>query len=198
MVGWLKKEWWSAFARFRYIFLTTCVVTGLYLLASITNGYETSVFYQMPLSSTLKPPILQDEDQEPISTSEKREDRFSIYTEGCIIPKLRPFNRRVRKYIQWPRNIPNCPGYKHPLLQFNKSHIWLNKHNFKYYGVTGTKSHVKCCYKSFVRPRYVRDVYSFYIDNRIKYNPCQYFRDSIEVVDEFVRVDCYFSKTSCY
>ncbi|XP_063366681.1 uncharacterized protein LOC134655154 [Cydia amplana] len=123
------------------------------------------------------------------------ENASTIHTEGCRIPFMNTVEESVREFI--PQNYPDdimepCKG--NPLVESNKTYIWIQKENIKYYKIEDPNN-LKCCYKSFYRPTQIDDITATNNDERVKYNKCVYFNDTIEVAHEFVRVICGDNET---
>ncbi|XP_063535717.1 uncharacterized protein LOC134745574 [Cydia strobilella] len=114
---------------------------------------------------------------------------LSHHIEKYSIEKSNTFytDDEIRKMDLQVKDMKSCKA--HPLLGSNKTHIWVRKENLPYYNLSSS-TNIACCYKSFYRPKSVHDITSSKIDNRVKYNPCRFFSDFIQVEDEFVRVNC--------
>ncbi|XP_047993558.1 uncharacterized protein LOC125231994 [Leguminivora glycinivorella] len=97
----------------------------------------------------------------------------------------------IRQMASQIKDMKKCDP--HALLGSNKTHIWVRKENLPYYNLSSYTS-IVCCYKSFYRPKSIKDIMSRKIDDRVKYNKCRFFSDSIAVEDEFVRVNCSHGK----
>ncbi|CAH0726077.1 unnamed protein product, partial [Brenthis ino] len=124
------------------------------------------------------------------------DDTFTIKTDGCTIPGLNPFAEDIRKFIERPKSIKSCHQSNISLLNNNETHIWINEDNLRYYDVPPLN--LSCCYRSFYRPLAILDIYSMDVDNRVKYESCIEFSNYIEVMNEFVRVACYYREKFIY
>ncbi|XP_072937053.1 uncharacterized protein [Epargyreus clarus] len=116
------------------------------------------------------------------------DDTFTIKTQGCAIPGLRPFDEHIKKFIEQPKH-KHCPKSNVSLLNNNETHIWIKTEHLQNYGLP-SDSNISCCYKSFYRPLSIPDISSMDVDNRVKYLDCIEFSDYIEVLNEFVKVTC--------
>ncbi|XP_063529368.1 uncharacterized protein LOC134740717 [Cydia strobilella] len=118
------------------------------------------------------------------------DSRFTINTNGCTIPALRPFDDNIKKFIEPPRRLKKCQHMHTSLLANNATHIWINNNNLHHYNLSNDFN-ISCCYKAFYRPNAIADITSYHVDDRVKYHECIEFFDVIEALDEFVRVSCY-------
>lgn len=164
-------------ARFRYIFLLATIFGGSFLFLVINKG--TDIFYiKNDITSVWY-------STRPYEIFESNAS-FTIKTEGCTIPGLRPFDESIRKFIETPKHLKLCNASKTPLLNYNDTHIWLSPEKLN---ITAN-ANISCCYRPFYRPLAISDISSTDIDNRVKYEDCVYFSDYIEVANEFVKVSC--------
>ncbi|KAI5632602.1 hypothetical protein NE865_14705 [Phthorimaea operculella] len=166
-------------ARYRYVFLLATACGAALMLVSLRGGSDL----------LLLPP----RDPTPAWDYRPRAfhigQPFTIDTQGCTIPALKPFDEHIKKFVNVPEVDP-CRNNNFTLLESNDTHIWLQKEYLRYLGVDD--DNVTCCYKPFYRPVYVENIYSEWVDSRIKYEQCTYFENNIEVAHEFVRVACEY------
>ncbi|CAB3250292.1 unnamed protein product [Arctia plantaginis] len=117
------------------------------------------------------------------------DEMFTINTKGCIIPLVAGSDKLIRRYFHEPSRPPACQKDEHPLLTSNRTHIITLKENFQFY-MGKNKSNIKCCYKSFYRPRSTDGISNRSIDDRIMYSRCKMIGDTLKVKDEFIKVNC--------
>lgn len=168
--------------RSRYLLLVTLVVGGSFFLFFL-NYYSIQFTYYK---------------NEPILNQHNfvNEELFSVNTEGCTIPAMKPLDESIIEFVEYPNKLPRCPNSNYALTGCNKTHIWINKNNktLLHYKIH-SEDHVTCCYKSFYRPSVIDDINSHNIDDRIVYNKCIRFYDVIEVRhDEFVAIECFYGE----
>ncbi|CAH2240613.1 uncharacterized protein LOC120637128 [Pararge aegeria] len=177
----------STTIRMRYVFLLAIIFGGSFLLLLINNGGDI-IFVNNDVSSAWRAHRF-----EIVSP----DDTFTIKTEGCTIPGLNPFGEDIKKFIDRPKNIKQCHQSNISLLDNNETHIWINKENLQYYDVPRNQN-ITCCYQSFYRPLAIVDISSMDVDDRVKYETCVEFSNSIEVMNEFVRVSCIYKEEILY
>lgn len=173
--------------RFQYLFLTVTVFCGSFFL--LTINYRTNV---LEIYTSSEPPFWYSRHYNTSIT-----ERFAIKTEGCIIPAMNPLDDAVKQFVSYPKSLAPCPRANISLLQSNSTHIWINKSNAKNYNITG-KTKVNCCYRGFYRQNAIDNIFSFRVDDRIRYGECAYFSEYITIKDEFVRVTCSVNNKSVY
>lgn len=122
---------------------------------------------------------------------------FTIKTEGCTIPAMKPLDETVKQYVHYPKDMNPCPNANHSFLLNNKTHIWVNKNESDYYNVT-EPNEVVCEYKPFYRPDHVDNIMAFSVDDRLQQNDIKIFNDTIEIKDEFFRAVCTFKGNIVY
>ncbi|KAM3964777.1 uncharacterized protein ACR2FA_001168 isoform 2-T2 [Aphomia sociella] len=103
---------------------------------------------------------------------------------------MKPFDDSVKKFVEYPDTIEKCMDHNEITLDHNKTHIWIKKNMTSKYNDLNDNKTLICCYKPFFRPKFIEDVESSWVDDRIKYHSCINFFDEIEVKHEFVRVNC--------
>ncbi|CAG9566682.1 unnamed protein product [Danaus chrysippus] len=121
---------------------------------------------------------------------------FTIKTEGCTIPGLKPFAEDIKKFIEHPIIKP-CRNFNVTLLDYNNTHIWVKTEHLQFYEIPKNQN-IICCYRSFYRPLAIADITSSDIDDRVNYEACIEFSDYIEVMNEFVRVSCGYKDVLIY
>ncbi|XP_045785526.1 uncharacterized protein LOC123881040 [Maniola jurtina] len=177
----------SAPIRLRYVFLLAIIFGGSFLLLLINSG--TDIFFiNNDIGNTWR--VHRFDIVSP-------DDTFTIKTEGCTIPGLNPFSEDIKKFIERPKNIKPCHQSNISLLDNNETHIWINRENLQYYDVPRNPN-ISCCYQSFYRPLAIVDISSMDVDDRVKYEACVEFSNSIEVMNEFVRVSCIYKERILY
>lgn len=119
------------------------------------------------------------------------DESFTIKTEGCSIPAMKPFDESVKKFISYPTDLAPCPDTNHSFLLNNKTHIWINNIEMQYYNATDPDL-ISCNYKPFHRPNKIENVVSTYVDDRVEYGDTITFTSTIQVKDEFVKVTCSY------
>ncbi|CAG4944113.1 unnamed protein product [Colias eurytheme] len=166
--------------RLRYVILLAILFGSSFCLLYLSNS-----------------PLILFVTEDPLKTARRSfpynivhsDESYTIKTEGCTIPGLQPFDDSIKKFIERPKNVKQCENPNTSLLDKNRTHIWINSKNLRYFNLT-ENANITCCYKSFYRPLAVDDVSSAEIDDRVKYNECIEFSASIEVINEYVKVSC--------
>lgn len=171
----------SASIRYRYLLLFAAVFGGSLLLLSVSNHIEVLLLKSSPTDSSW---FLR---RYEIAGSD---ESFTIKTEGCTIPGLRPFDEAVERFIRRPINLKQCSNASISLLDHNDTHIWINTDMLLFYDIP-RDDNATCCYNSFFRPSAIIDTSTVYIDDRVTYQQCLFFSDYIEVSHEFVKVSCF-------
>lgn len=169
--------------RSRYLLLVTLIFGGSFFLFFLNNYTSEITYYR----------------KESIF-NQHNDEFFDINTEGCIIPAMKPLDESIIEFVEYPKELPPCPNSNYPLTEHNYTHLWINKNNetLLHYKIKN-QEHLTCCYKSFYRPKAVKDVYSHNIDDRIVYNKCVRFSDVIKVLsDEFVAIECFYGEKTVY
>ncbi|KAM3964776.1 uncharacterized protein ACR2FA_001168 isoform 1-T1 [Aphomia sociella] len=167
-------------ARFRYLFLLSTIFCGSFFFLILVNNKDNLLMKNEILPFHMK-------NEEKIHYDKKY---YTIETEGCIIPGMKPFDDSVKKFVEYPDTIEKCMDHNEITLDHNKTHIWIKKNMTSKYNDLNDNKTLICCYKPFFRPKFIEDVESSWVDDRIKYHSCINFFDEIEVKHEFVRVNC--------
>ncbi|CAH0726076.1 unnamed protein product, partial [Brenthis ino] len=180
ITGAVRDKVGSMSTRMRYLFLFATVLGGSFLIISINTISDIAYISSgvIPWSSIRYKEV-----------ESYTEQSYTINTEGCVIPALKPLGEEIKQFVKYPTKIKPCPDSQLSLLANNKTHIWVRPENKEYYNISLYKTFT-CCYKSFYRPLSVKDVTSFDIDERVNYSDCKYFSQIIEVNDEFVSAYC--------
>lgn len=176
-----------ALVRFRYLFLAAMVFGGSLLILSLNSHMD--IFLLNNPSNTLWLTH-----QYEIADSE---DSFTIKTEGCTIPSLRPFDESVKQFSETPKNFYHCRHDNISLLENNDTHIWILKKNLHHYRVPNNYN-ISCCYKMFYKPTRIFNINAKDVDDRVQYGKCITFTDYIEVTNEFVKVSCVYKHRKLY
>lgn len=176
--------------RYRYLFVAAMLCGGALLLLTANSGTDLLFFSAPPAPSA---PSWHSHHYDVIDS----DDTFTIKTEGCTIPSLRPFDESVIKFSQDQKRPKSCQNANYSLLDNNETHIWIRSEHFKHFHVPAD-GNISCCYKSFYRPSSVEDIYSSDVDERVQYEPCIYFSSYIEVMNEFVKVFCEYEYLTIY
>ncbi|XP_026757113.2 uncharacterized protein LOC113516836 [Galleria mellonella] len=175
--------------RFKYLFLLATICGSCFLILSISNN--TTMFF--PNSDNLITSSSFDVHRVNAGHSDKS---YTIKTEGCTIPGLKPFHESIRKFIRQPE--PNtCPNANTSLLENNNTHIWIKEENLHFYNMA-RDFNISCCYQTFYRPTAVADITAMNVDDRVQYEPCINFTSYIEVMNEFVKVSCGYDYKTLY
>lgn len=113
---------------------------------------------------------------------------YTIQNEGCTIPRIDVSHDALNDFNQNRNDMP-CKQIPRPLLQKNKTHIWVLDENLHYYRVNNSIP-FKCCYTPLRYFPY-KTVFSSKTQTKDRDpNDCIYFQKYIEAKDEFVRVTC--------
>lgn len=161
--------------HYRYLVLLMIIFTGLCFLLTNRRYIDTGIF-------TLTTQSLLQHHQTI------RDRKGVIDTEGCTIPNLETLDPVIRSYVEYPVKMPKCRNAT-LLLENNRTTIWVRSKSFNFYNIS-VRDKLDCCYQSFYRPVSIRDITSRKIDDRVKYNVCVSFNDTINVEHEFVKVMC--------
>lgn len=175
--------------RYRYLFLLAIVIGSGVLLLSVSLCTDILTYNNAPSSV----PSWYSRHYNNIDSNHG----FTIKTEGCSIPAMKPLEESVKQYVNYPNDMSPCPNVNHSFLLNNKTHIWVNKDEMDYYNVT-EKNEVICEYKPFYRPDHVDNIMSFAVDDRLQNGDIKTFNDTIEIKDEFVRAVCTFHGKDVY
>ncbi|KAJ0182008.1 hypothetical protein K1T71_002730 [Dendrolimus kikuchii] len=178
-----KNRW--LLLRFKYVFILSTLLGSSLLILFIRTGTDI-LFYSNSQYTLL--------DSYRFGDSEAA---TTINTEGCTIPDLKPFDESVNKFIERPKNVKQCKDAGNSLLDNNDTHIWVVSRNLQHYDIP-EEYNITCCYKSFYRPAAISDISSINVDDRVLYEKCIFFYDSIEVSHEFVRVSCTYKFKKVY
>lgn len=171
------KRW--ILLRFKYLFILSTVLGSSILILFIRTSTE-PLFYSGSQYTNVESYRLGES-----------EEGTTINTEGCTIPDLKPFDESINKFIERPKNVKPCKDADYPLLNNNDTHIWIVSSHLPYYNVPEIYN-ISCCYKSFYRPAAISDILSINVDDRVLYDKCIFFYNSIEATHEFVRVSCTY------
>lgn len=173
-------------SRFRYLFLLAVISGGSFLILTFSDSNTLFFLNNEPPGLNLH-----HTDRHPINF----DDTFTIKTEGCTIPGLKPFDKSINRFIKRPDANP-CPKANISLLMSNNTHIWVQTDNFGHYDLPND-ANITCCYTAFYRPP-VADVTSTTFDRRVQYESCIEFSTHIQVMDEFVKVTCGHDYNTIY
>ncbi|CAH2988897.1 unnamed protein product [Chilo suppressalis] len=161
--------------RMKQLFLIGIAFSTLYIFFHLKKNTEFGYSYYFCAKSR--------SGDDSCFESDTNGERFTIQTEGCSIPFLKPIDYSIKKFVERP-DVPKCLSPL-ALLEHNSSHIWTKKQ----LNSSESSANIFCCYQSFYRPQSVDNVDEV-IDDRVKYNDCIYFNDTIDVRHEFVKVNC--------
>ncbi|CAG2054577.1 unnamed protein product, partial [Timema podura] len=107
---------------------------------------------------------------------------YLVYTRGCHIPDLNPFDRHVKRFYHKESPI-NCSQNKPPnLVGSNLTALFIIRSALGFYNVSDVEK-LQCCYQTFWRVN----------ENKIKYSSdCQTFVKELHISEEFVKVKCSY------
>ncbi|CAH4014319.1 unnamed protein product [Pieris brassicae] len=174
--------------RLRYVIGFVLVIGTTFFLFLLSNNPLILFMNENYIKASLKPYTI---------NFAHSDGSFTIKTEGCTIPQLQAFDESIKKFIERPKHIKQCENFNTSFLENNRTHIWINHKNLRYFNLTDS-TNITCCYKSFYRPLAIDDISSADIDDRVKYNDCIEFTSFIEVTNEFVKVSCVYEYTTIY
>lgn len=166
--------------RCRYLFFISTLCGSSFLILTFNNSQEALVTNY--IWNTLPNVSVN-------NISADYRNQFTIKTEGCLIPSMKPFDESILKFINIPKNIEKCQKSNFTLLKSNKTHIWIRKEAVPQHVKNMNNTTINCCYQAFYRPTMIEDVNSG-ADNRVKYEKCVNFTQAVKVKHEFVRVTC--------
>ncbi|XP_028039701.1 uncharacterized protein LOC114250150 [Bombyx mandarina] len=170
--------------RFKYLLLLTTIFGGCLILVTFNSRIEMFIMNTDPSWSH----------RYEIRDSE---ESYTIRTEGCTIPGLRAFDESIKKFSEPPKKFERCHNANNSLLKSNETHIWIVKENLPHYKLSINES-ITCCYKWFYRPAAIVDIKSADVDDRVQYGKCVEFDNSIEAINEFVKVSCRHTYKTIY
>lgn len=173
--------------RCRYVLLVAFICGSGFIMSLLCRSADIIVFTAAPTTAW----DLQQHYPNNI------DERFTIQTNGCNIPLLRPLDESIKKFFEYPYPLKPkpCRDSSRALLIHSDNRISINMSNLHYYNITDANK-LFCCYRAFYRPLYVTDITSFFIDNRVEYGECYYFTESILVNDEFAKVNCFYNEST--
>ncbi|KAJ8729268.1 hypothetical protein PYW08_000849 [Mythimna loreyi] len=186
MVQLVKARLHSIPVRLRYVFLLAIVCGSSFIIISVTNRTEIFLVNNEQAISPLD-----------FHHYEIDDASYTIKTEGCTIPSLVALDDSIKQFNQPPTKLKSCPNAKYSLLQRNNTHIWVDTNLLRHHNVP-KNANISCCYKSFYRPKSVQNVFSKKADDRVEYEDCLNFTDSIKVKHEFVTVTCEYNDKQIY
>ncbi|XP_057671812.1 uncharacterized protein LOC130903615 isoform X1 [Diorhabda carinulata] len=129
----------------------------------------------------------------PVINSVTFDDKsYTIYTPGCKIPYMDPFDQSIREYIT-SMKLPKCNEGKPPLFESNLTSIYVLNSSLSYYQLDDT-TRLDCCYSPFFR----QEPEGNESDNKIIVRDCRYFNDSVDIKEEFIQVTCKYDNTTIY
>lgn len=174
--------------RKRYLLLLIIILAGACFIFVANSVTKIDILFNRPVS------LLQSHRHKI-----NHNVRATIHTEGCTIPALDPMDESIKRFVEYPENLPKCPNATFALLGKYRTTIWIrgDEDVLDFYNITD-EDVVSCCCRSFYRPVSVEDITSKYVDNRFKYEDCVTFNNSIEVEHEFVRVNCSVGSRQIY
>lgn len=111
--------------------------------------------------------------------------RHIINITGCKIPFLDIYDEEIVDLLSEPNYGYSCGV---PLVFSNLTSLYLDPKAFKKHGIKHINQ-VHCHYKPFWRVNPTGKE----ADHRIKYGEKHYFQNSVDVHDEFVRVECEYN-----
>lgn len=127
------------------------------------------------------------------------DEQFTIENDGCTIARLDILDPSIRKLVNYPTNVLSCGHNTHPLLDKNRTHIWVKTENFLHYNITDENFY--CSYKSFhqtyTKPKKLRNI-AEPLTSRVTYLDVVKFIRIVTVHDEFIRVICYSDESEVY
>lgn len=154
------------------------------ILLCIVMLFLADVFQMQYLTIQFTKPIINS-----VTSDEKS---YTIYTPGCKIPYMDPFDQHIKEYITTMK-MPNCNKGKPPLFESNLNSIYLLNSSLSSYQLNDTTK-LDCCYAPFFRREPKEDE----SDNKITISNCLYFNDSVDINEEFIQVNCKYDNTTIY
>lgn len=172
--------------RYKYHFIVLTFIIATVLLFLMNIGVEISFqSHEVKLSWSRL------DDYKFVDMSE---ENYLIKTEGCTIPAFNPFDASVLKFYKIVNPIGCHNDSNPPLVESNLTSLWIEDRYFAQYGVSD-ESNLSCCY----RPFYRQDSNISSSDDRYEYaKGCVVFQKSVDVYDEFVRVECSYKGSEIY
>ncbi|XP_028130058.1 uncharacterized protein LOC114326035 isoform X1 [Diabrotica virgifera virgifera] len=130
----------------------------------------------------------------PIFSNVSFDDRaFTIYTPGCKIPYMDPFDAHIKPFLETPKPA-KCNKGKPALFTTNLTAVYLVQSSLSSYQLNDTTS-LNCCYAPFRR----REPGKGESDDKFKLEPkCKSFSESAIITDEFIQVTCRVDNTTIY
>lgn len=120
-------------------------------------------------------------------------DQWLIYTETCQIMRIDPMNATIRKVI---KKLPPFNCTEHSLVYLSNEKLFVNttvkNKVFKLVNATA-KTNFHCCV-SYLK-RFPEERNDFIYRNLGK---CIKFKKSIQIEDEFMKIDCFVGKRNVY
>lgn len=170
--------------RFRYLLLLITIFVGSFLI--LTTSRSMNIIFVEHKPSYALHGFVDGYRYDPSNSDQS----YTIRTDGCSIPAMDPLDASILKYVEYPTSLKQCPNSSHNLLGNDRRKIWIRTENIRKYVLKRQERNIFCCYQAFYRPLTIEDITSTRVDDRVKYDECIYFTDSIDVQDEFVRVRC--------
>lgn len=172
--------------RYKYYFLGFTFIIATILLFLVNIGVE--ITFQ---SHEIKFSWSRMEDYKFVDLSD---ENYLIKTEGCTIPAFQPFDASVQKFYKVVKPISCHNDSNPPLVESNLTSLWIEEKYFVQYGINDDAD-FSCCY----RPFYRQDSNISSSDDRYKYvKNCTVFKKSVDIYDEFVRVECSYKGSEIY
>ncbi|XP_059060605.1 uncharacterized protein LOC131853648 [Achroia grisella] len=168
-------------ARYKYLLFLSIICSGSFFFMALVNNNDTVYYKNEDFQLYMK-------DEEKVGYQKQ----FTIKTKGCTIPGMTPFDDSINQFVEYPKTIKKCKEHNISLVEHNKTHIWINKNKISKYNISLDDDKLLCCYKAFYRPKFVTDIHSSWVDDRVEYQKCIYFFELVEVKDEFVRISCVY------
>ncbi|XP_043482911.1 uncharacterized protein LOC122511609 [Leptopilina heterotoma] len=114
--------------------------------------------------------------------------KYLINKKGCQIPAMDPHDETIKKYIKIAKAI-KCKNENYSsLIESNNTAIFINyKSKELYYN----KTTADCCWKKFWRNENDDNSYTFEEE-------CHKFENSVDILDEFVKVECSRNNETIY
>ncbi|XP_043482909.1 uncharacterized protein LOC122511608 [Leptopilina heterotoma] len=113
---------------------------------------------------------------------------YLVQNKGCQIPAMDPHDHTIKKYIKIAKPI-KCKNENYSsLIESNNTAIFINyKSKELYYN----KTKADCCWQKFWRNE--NNDYSYTFEEE-----CHKFENSVDILDEFVKVECSRNNETIY
>lgn len=165
----IMKNWITA-NRFKYMFLFASLFSTSFFLILVSRTNNISNYHTS------------------YNQDDVKSEKFTMKLEGCNIPNLHAMDESIKNFVNYPTNMDSCLNPERLPVDHNQTHIWI-KGKVREQKESLNNGSFVCCYKGFSRPATIKNI-NENVDNRVSYENCRDFTDTIDVRHEFVRVNC--------